>query len=147
MPAVAPAAVRLSARILAVALLFCLCGDRVPAQGSACAGTQARKLVAELLFGRNIGDRPGVSESAFAAFVAREIDPRFPGATIIDASGRYFDTTRQRRVRERIKLVIIVLPDGAQEHAKLEAVAAAYKTRFRQQSVGLIVREACVSFQ
>ena len=117
-------------------------------QTSTCAGAQQRKLVAELLFGRNIDERIGVSQRAFAQFVDREINPRFPdGATILDASGRYFDTTRKKTVREPSKMVLIVLPNGAQDQDKLDAIMAAYKTRFRQQSVGIIVRDACVSFQ
>ena len=53
-----------------------------------CAGAQRPKQVAELLFGRDIGRRLGVSESAFAHFVARELTPRFPdGLTITDATG------------------------------------------------------------
>jgi len=57
-----------------------------------CAGAQRPKQVAELLFGRDIGRHRGVSESAFAHFVARELSPRFPdGLTITDATGQRRD--------------------------------------------------------
>jgi hypothetical protein len=47
-------------------------------------------------------------------------------------------------VRERSKLVTIIMPADAQE--KIEAIVDAYKRRFRQQSVGVVIRPACVSF-
>jgi hypothetical protein len=38
------------------------------------------------------------------------------------------------------------MPPGADNDARLDQIVAAYKTRYRQQSVGLIIRPACVSF-
>jgi hypothetical protein len=38
------------------------------------------------------------------------------------------------------------MPPGADNDARLQAVIEAYKTRFKQQSVGLIRRPSCVSF-
>jgi Protein of unknown function (DUF3574) len=112
-----------------------------------CSGTQRPKQVAELLFGRDIGHRLGVSESAFARFVAREITPRFAdGLTIIDAIGQWRDPAGGALVREATKQIEIVLPGDADDQARLDAVAAAYKREFHQHSVGVIVRPACVSF-
>ncbi len=45
-----------------------------------CSGAQRPQQVAELLFGRDIGRRRAVSESAFTHFVARALTPRFPTA-------------------------------------------------------------------
>jgi hypothetical protein len=42
--------------------------------------------------------------------------------------------------------VEIVLPGNAEDEAQLEAVVDAYKRRFLQHSVGIIVRPACVAF-
>jgi hypothetical protein len=42
--------------------------------------------------------------------------------------------------------VQIVLPGDDGEFARLNEIAEAYKIRFKQQSVGVIVRPACVSF-
>ena len=39
----------------------------------------------------------------------------------------------------------IVLPGHDDDIARLSAIAEAYKARFKQQSVGLIVRPACVA--
>jgi hypothetical protein len=112
-----------------------------------CRGGQRPTEVAELLFGRNIGNRLGVSEAAWRRFVDREIVPRFPdGLTVFDASGRFRDRTRDRLVREPSKIVEIVLPGTPDDIARLNEIAEAYKRRFKQQSVGVIVRPACVSF-
>jgi hypothetical protein len=112
-----------------------------------CHGTQQSRMVAELLFGRNIGHRLGVSETAWARFVASELTPRFPdGLTITDAIGQRRDRNSGRSVQEPSKHVEIVLPGNRDDEVRLDAVAAAYKRQFHQQSVGVIVRPACVSF-
>jgi hypothetical protein len=70
-----------------------------------------------------------------------------PGwATVFDTRGQWRDAERNRIVREPSKLVQIVLPGKAEDADRLNEIAAAYKSRFRQQSVGMIVRGACVSF-
>jgi hypothetical protein len=116
------------------------------AQTTECRSGKSQQ-VAELMFGRKIGDRIGVSDSAWARFVDREITPRFPGGlTVIDARGQWRDPDRNRIVREPSKLVQIVLPGKDEDQQHLDEIAAAYKIRFRQQSVGIIVRPACVAF-
>jgi hypothetical protein len=103
--------------------------------------------VAELMFGRNAGNRMAVSHAAWARFVDREITPRFPdGLTILDARGQWRDSGRKRIMREPSKLVEIVLPGKDEDLRYLGEIAAAYKSRFHQQSVGIIVRPACVAF-
>jgi hypothetical protein len=112
-----------------------------------CYGSQQSKMVAELLFGRGINNRVAVGEPAWRRFVAREMTPRFPdGFIVTDALGQWRDRDSGRIVREPSKQVEIVLPGGADDEVKLAAVVTAYKRQFRQQSVGVIVRPACVSF-
>jgi Protein of unknown function (DUF3574) len=113
----------------------------------ACHGAQQPKLVAELLFGRDVRNRVGVSEAAWRSFVAHEITPRFPdGLTIIAATGQWRDPARNRIVREPSTLVMIVLPGSSDDQARLAAIVGAYKRRFHQQSVGVILESACASF-
>jgi len=117
------------------------------AQPLACSAPQKPQQVVELLFGRKIGDRLGVSETQFLNFLDREITPRFPdGLTVYDARGQYRDPERNRIVREPSKVVMIALPGNAEDSRRLAEIAEAYKKRFRQQSVGMILRPACVSF-
>jgi hypothetical protein len=117
------------------------------AQTTACHAGQTPREVAELLFGRKIGDRLGVSETQWGRFVDREISPRFPdGLTVLDAKGEWRDTERKTIVHEPSKVVEIVLPGKPDDGEQLNQIAQAYKTRFRQQSVGIVIRSACVSF-
>src|SRR5437016_9351946 len=94
------------------------------AQPLACRGAQKPQQVAELLFGRKIGDRVAVSERQWDRFVAREITPKFPdGLTIIDTRGQYREPTRNAIVREPAKLVVIVLPGDEQDEVRLAEIA------------------------
>jgi hypothetical protein len=132
--------------LLAAILVLPLLGVRAPAQPLACSTPQKPQQVVELLFGRKIGDRIGVSEIQFLNFLDREITPRFPdGLTVYDARGQWRDPDRNRIVREPSKVVTIVLPGKAEDMARLTEIAEAYKKRFKQQSVGMILRPACVS--
>jgi Protein of unknown function (DUF3574) len=129
--------------------LLVMSGPHAGAQTAAppCHGTQQSKMVAELLFGRDIGRSIGVSETAWALFVEHELTPRFPdGLTITDAIGQRRDRDTGETMQEPSKHVEIVLPGRADDEARLDAVVDAYKREFRQQSVGVIVRQACVSF-
>jgi uncharacterized protein DUF3574 len=112
-----------------------------------CRGGQKPSQVAELMFGRKIGDRIAVSEGEWGRFVDREITPRFPaGLTVFNAAGQWRDKASNKIVREPSKIVQIVLPGDDGEFSRLNEIAEAYKIRFKQQSVGVIVRPACVSF-
>jgi hypothetical protein len=115
------------------------------AQDLACRAAQKPMVVIDLMFGRTIGGRLGVTEARWSRFLADEITPRFPdGLTVVDASGQWRAPGGKRIVRERSKLVIIAAAADAQD--KVDAIVDAYKRKFRQQSVGVVVRPACVSF-
>jgi hypothetical protein len=134
-------------RAAAILLLALAPASSAGAQLLDCRGGQRPTEVARLFFGRNIGNRLGVSESAWSRFVDREIVPRFPdGLTIFEATGRWQDRVANRVAREPSKIVEIALPGTPEDMARLNEIVEAYKTRFKQQSVGLIVRPACVSF-
>jgi hypothetical protein len=112
-----------------------------------CSVPQKAGAIAELMFGRKIGDRVAVTEKRWARFVDREITPRFPaGLSIIDVKGQWHDRRRGAIVREPSKVVVIVLPGEPTDQERLGQIIEAYKTRFRQQSVGLIIRPACIAF-
>lgn len=133
--------------VLAAVLPCAMAGAAAQGAASACHGSQQRRDVAELLFGRDIGSRLGVSEPAWRRFLAREITPRFPdGLTVSDALGQWRDPDSGRMVREPSKRVEIVLPGKPDDPARLDAIVSAYKRQFRQRSVGLILQSACVSF-
>jgi uncharacterized protein DUF3574 len=117
------------------------------AQLPACGGAQKPQQVVELMFGRKIADRIAVTEDEWTHFVDQEITPRFPdGLTVFSAAGQRRDQSSNRIVREPSKIVLIVLPGKAEDLARVNEIAQAYKARFKQQSVGVILRPACVSF-
>jgi hypothetical protein len=99
------------------------------------------------MFGRNIGAHLGVTEARWARFLDREVTPRFPdGLSVFDVKGQWRDPKRNIIIREPSKVLMIVLPGHDDDAPRLQAVIDAYKARFKQQSVGLIIREACVAF-
>ncbi|MGB7035167.1 MAG: DUF3574 domain-containing protein, partial [Xanthobacteraceae bacterium] len=140
----------ISTRIALLLLLAVACSSFAAAPRLAartpelsCSGAQRPRQVAELLFGRDIGRRLGVSESAWSNFVANELTPRFPdGLTITDAVGQWRDAASGQIVREPAKKVEIVLPGNGGDQARLDAAVKAYKSKFHQRSVGVIVRPA-----
>jgi hypothetical protein len=125
--------------------LFCLLvlTTDAPAQPSLqCTGNQKPWMVAELLFGRS-----NVSDFNWDRFLTAEVTPRFPdGLTVYDARGQWKNPQTGTISRERTKVVMIAMPPDAGNEAKLQEIIAAYKNRFKQQSVGLITRPSCVSF-
>ncbi len=132
--------------VLSVALVAASVA-RAQAPASACRGTQHPQIVAELLFGRDIDKHLGVSEAAWARFMAREVTPRFPdGLTVTDAFGQWRAHRGGRIVREPSKVVTIVLPGHQDDQSRLDAVVEAYKRQFHQRSVAVIEQFACVSF-
>ncbi|WP_238578574.1 DUF3574 domain-containing protein [Inquilinus limosus] len=102
-------------------------------------------LQAELLFGRSIEGRANVSDAQWSDFLGREVTPRFPdGLTVFEASGQWRDG--ETIVREPSFVVLILAPHAPDTLARLAEIRAAYKSRFRQQSVGLALAPACVDF-
>ena len=86
--------------------------------------------------GRHRADTLIVTDSAWAAFVAEVITPRFPaGLTVWSATGQWRDA--QGRIQREPSLVLeLVLPARAHDtDAAIAAIVAEYKRRFRQESV------------
>jgi hypothetical protein len=134
--------VRLAAGVvMALSVAACATAPKAPS----CPDGQQRLRTAQLFFGRNVGGKPGVSDSAFAKFVDEELTPRFPdGLTILDGGGQWHGP-ENKLIRESAKVVLIVLPKR-DAGDRIEAVRNAYKARFNQDSVLLITQAACVSF-
>lgn len=135
--------VRLAAGVV-VALSLAACATTPPPP--TCPAGQQRLRTAQLFFGRNVGAKPGVTDTAFGRFVDEELTPRFPdGLTILDGGGQWRGD-ENKLIRESAKIVLIVLPLAGDSGERIEAVRNAYKARFKQDSVLLITQAACVSF-
>ena len=116
------------------------------AQNAACPAPAEPMLRAEIYFGRNIGGRLGVDERQWARFMARELTPRFPdGLTVIDGQGQWRGPSGAT-VHEPSKIVILFVPDEQPVRERIAAAAAAYKQRFKQESVAVVTRAVCVAF-
>ena len=107
-------------------------------------GTVMSKV--ELYFGtaRN-GHRP-VSNSDWAHFVEAQIGPRFPGGfTILNGQGRW-RTSRGSIVKETSHVLIVWYRPAPSVEAGIEAIRAAYRRQFFQESVMRADSSGCVSF-
>lgn len=138
---------RLSA-IGTLALLLQACGGGSVADPSDCKFQGAKSmLVAEMAFGRNIKGGPGVSDSDWAEFQRETLTRQFPdGLTVMDAVGQWTDPRAKRMVSEPSKFVVLAAPDTQATLQSLRIVTDAYKRRFGQDSVMVIVNPRCVAF-
>ena len=110
----------------------------------ACTPPLKPMLHVELYFGLAIKGRAAVTRREWDGFVGRELTPRFPGLTVLDARGAWRDGARD--VREHSKVVVIVTEESAATRAAIAATTAAYMQRFHQQSVGIVTQPVCAAF-
>jgi hypothetical protein len=103
----------------------------------------------KLYFGLGPMDEPGkgISESAWRAFLDKEVTPRFPdGLSVIDVYGQWQGKEEKAPERIRTKLLIIDYPDVQENRDKIEAIRAAWKRLTGDQSVMRVTEPADVSF-
>lgn len=118
-----------------------------PKQAACLLPSEHRLVVSELFFGRDIPGRGPVTSTEWTNFVARVIAANFPdGFTILDADGGWLDPWSGKLIRETSKLVIVAADPRSEPATRVNAVIAAYRHEFHQQSVGLVTRESCASF-
>jgi Protein of unknown function (DUF3574) len=132
---------RLDAHCAAFLLLSLGCAGALRAE-PLCAAPAAAMARVELFFGAG----GGVTPRGFAQFLAREVTPRFPdGLSLFQGYGQWRDKSG-RIGAENSRLLVIYYPPDATTTDKIDAIRAAYKKRFRQQSVLRADSMACVSF-
>jgi hypothetical protein len=135
----------MATRFFAVLPLLLLAAA-APAPDCALWGAQAAVTV-QLLFGRSIAGGGMVDDAAWRDFLATEVTPRFPdGLTVLQGSGQWRSRTTGRVGSEPSSVVEIVTEANPTVAAKLAAIRDAYKARFHQESVGLVVNTACAAF-
>ncbi len=104
-------------------------------------------LVAELFFGRDISGREPLSDAEWAGFAAQVVTPNFPdGFTAFDGDGQWQNPATREIARERTRILLVAARRSPDLATRLSAVIDAYKNRFHQQSVGIITRDSCASF-
>ena len=128
-------------RLAIAAIVFCHAGHAA-AQVLTCTAPQIAMLDIELLLGRG-----KASGARWRQFLAREVTPRFPnGLTVYETTGQWRDPERKVIVREKSRVLRILVSADPPVQERIEALAAAYKKQFVQKSVGIVTRPACVSF-
>ena len=137
-----------SLRLLeAGALALLIMASPALAQGLACNDPQKPMLEIDLMFGRNIGSELGVSEGLWSNFVASEnhatLSGRTHGARCHGSVAGQGAEHHRQRAKQGVRLIV---PADAEVKEKLDSIVTAYKQRFQQQGVGMVIRPACVSF-
>ena len=112
------------------------------AQTVSCSAPLKPMLDIELLLGHG-----KASDARWRQFLAREVTPRFPdGLTVYETTGQWRDPERKVIVREKSRVLRILISADPAVQERIEALAAAYKKQFVQKSVGIVTRPACGSF-
>ena len=103
--------------------------------------------LAKIATPRNVRPHRPISDAAWAEFLATIVTPRFPdGLTVLDGYGQWRNPSTGEIGHEASTLVEIVTSDTTETAARLEQIRDAYKTRFGQQSVGLVTTASCAAF-
>jgi hypothetical protein len=117
------------------------------AQALSCPSPLQAYTSINLYFG---GDIPGggkVSRAMFRRFLNATVTPRFPdGVTVTEVTGQY-RYRNGRIVVEPSRMVTVLAKDAEEAGRKVDEIIAAYKQRFRQESVAREQRQECVAFQ
>jgi hypothetical protein len=109
--------------------------------------SEQRMLVAELFFGRTIRGRGPLGDAEWSEFAAQTLTPNFPdGFTVTDGNGQWQNPATREITRQPSKIVLVAARRTPDLGQRLTAVIDAYKTRFNQQSVGIITRDSCAAF-
>ncbi len=104
-------------------------------------------LVAELFFGRRIRGRAQLTDAEWAEFAAQTVTPNFPdGFTVFDGQGQWRNPGTGHIAHDPTKILLVAAKREPDLARRLLAVIDAYKTKFHQQSVGLITRDSCAAF-
>jgi len=103
----------------------------------------------KLYFGLGPADdaSKGVSESAWRAFLDKEVTPRFPdGLSVVDVYGQWQGAKEPAPERLRSKMLIVDYADTQANRDKVEAIRTAWKKMTGDQSVLRVTQPVDVSF-
>ena len=101
----------------------------------------------ELFMGRSGPGGEVVDDAAWEGYLRETVTPRFPdGLTALDGHGQWRDGEGTVH-RERSKVVVILAAPGDDAIGRIDEMVAEYKRRFSQESVLVVVEDACVAFK
>lgn len=114
-----------------------------PAAVTTCTAPLKPALEVNLYFGRDIETGGEVSEAQWAEFMNAEVTPRFPdGLSVLNVAGQSRNSKNQT-LRERTKLLVVVVFDAPAHRAKVDAIVETYDKRFGQQGVFRVEKPVC----
>lgn len=101
----------------------------------------------QLFFGRDIAGRPALTDQEWGDFAEQVVTPHLPdGFTAFDADGQWMNPATRRIIRQRTKVIIVAMPATDAAASAIATVRDAYRTLFRQQSVGVTAHPICGAF-
>jgi hypothetical protein len=106
-----------------------------PGAPAVCTAPLKPALEIDLYFGRDKQGGGEVSEAEWAAFLTYTVTPRFPdGLSVLNVEGQTREPSG-RIVRERTKLLVVVVFDAPAHQGKVREIIEAYNSRFGQHGV------------
>jgi hypothetical protein len=100
-----------------------------------CTAPLKPALEIDLYFGRDKQGGGEVSEAEWAAFLTDTVTPRFPdGLSVLNVEGQARESSG-RIVRERTKLLVVVVFDAPAHQGRVREIVQAYNGRFGQHGV------------
>jgi hypothetical protein len=111
---------------------------------AACPVGQEQLRTAQIFLGRqSAGQAPAKAD--LQRFIDQEIRPRFTdGYTVLDG-GPKWRADPNMLIRDATKVVTVVLPPRGDRGGRVEAVRAAYRARFNQETVVVVSEPSCVA--
>jgi hypothetical protein len=133
---------------LALAGGLAACTSTLDSRSPVSCETGAPARMVQMFFGRSSASGIPVSDAAWQAFVDGPVTTSFPeGFTVLDAQGQWRDQKTNRILHEPSKLIVVAVPAATVSiPVRIAPIIAAYKARFAQQSVGVVITEACAAF-
>ena len=133
--------------ITAMCLIASLGGCAGRAGGYCAPGLGPPVVVFTLFLGRAVPGREDVTDKEWTAFLDGTVTANLPnGYTILDASGGWMNPITRRTIKEQTKVLLVALPEVPESLTAINRIRRAYKSRFRQEVVGMTIEHACGSF-
>ncbi len=134
--------------LLSIGLFFFIAVGQAVAEETPCPlPGQKHMLIVQMCFVQTAKDHGANSAKAWRSFLRRTVTPRFPdGFTVYDADGQWTDPRTKSIKREKTKVLMIAAEDTPVVLGRIEELSRAYKTRFRQKSVGIVANPGCGAF-
>jgi hypothetical protein len=117
-----------------------------PEDAASCPAAVRSMDKIEIFFGLTRVHGGTVSKAEWSEFLDTEITPRFPeGLTAVHSSGQWLGNDG-RITKENSIMVVVWHEPSRKASADADAIRAAYKERFDQESVMRVDSTSCVSF-